>query len=145
MLHAAFHRDEASRASVSLPLDTVILIDPRGNHVTFELKMESEGLFARDAPYRSEGCELLTLVCLLIVLLIMHSDNEHDDRGSRGGRGSGSRGGRGRDRRGGRWMRSRGGRGHRGGGASPRSQSQDEDGDFSMDDMERDTLGSKIR
>lgn len=131
-------------------MSSVLLLEAVTNLVGYrsiKLKMESEGLFARDAPYRSGGCELLTFVFLLIVFikraLIV---NEHDDRGSGGERGIGFGGrggrGRGRDRRGGRWIRSRGGRGHRGGGASPRPQSQDEDGDFSMDDLER---GSKIR
>lgn len=65
-------------------------------------------------------------------------DNEHDDRGGGGGRGNGGRGNHGRGRRGGgRWTRARGNRGHRGGRISPRSRLQDEDGDFSMDDVER--------
>ena len=76
----------------------------------------------------------------------LYSDNEHDDRDSRGGgRGGGGRGARGRDRRGGRWIRSRAGRGHRVVGANQRSQLQDEDGNLMMDDLERDTQGGKIR
>lgn len=74
-------------------------------------------------------------------------DSEHDDRGGGGGRGNGGRGNRGRDRRGGRWTRSRGGRGrgHRGGGVNPRSRFEDEEGDFSMDELERNSTGSKNR
>ena len=73
-------------------------------------------------------------------------DSEHDDRVSGHGRGNGGRGNRGRDvRRGGRWIRGRGARGYRGSGVSPRSRFEDEDGDLSMDDVERSSSGGKSR
>lgn len=73
-------------------------------------------------------------------------DSEHDDRVGGGGRGNGGRGNRGRDvRRGGRWIRGRSARGYRGGGVSPRSRFEDEDGDLSMDDVERSSSCGKSR